>query len=495
MAMRHVKEQFSDWYGDAHAGKDTDSSLGYGFVPDADASQKFQADGTFYGAEHAGKDTHSELGPGFVPSAKASQELGFENYYGDEYAGRDNYSRLGPGMVPMEGANDSLYGEGAVGGADRRGANHIGTSEEDEVAWLQNQFGAGKQRKRVIPANPYEDSMMRLRTLARSKALDMTDAFSEYAAPGRDGNLGVMPKARFQAAMGFLFAGDISRALLKEIALKYAAGDVDYTEAGGFTKVKWKQFAIDFDETPCHEAAMSDFDEVLADPPFYAELRKLRSAATNKRLDLSDAFVEYAGTGREANLGIMAKNRFRAAMGTIFYGTELTGKTLTGVCKVYGTGDADPTEPGTFKKVLYRSFAADFDDRIEPMAAPPKPDPTAEIVGVMREMNLHCNHHSIDLQEDFEEVLGGKQKCSSDVISRTKFSQALGVVMGTAASPYQLSEPVIDAICAAYAAGKQIRSRPTQYGAQYESVQWREFCVDVMSLEHQPYLAARPKFR
>ena len=67
--------------------------------------------------------------------------------------------------------------------------------------------------------------------------------------------------------------------------------------------------------------------------------------------------------------------------------------------------------------------------------------------------------------------------------------------MGTAASPYQLSEPLIDAICRAYAAGKQVRSRPTPHGPQYESVQWREFCVDVMSLRQQPYLAARPHFR
>ena len=38
-------------------------------------------------------------------------------------------------------------------------------------------------------------------------------------------------------------------------------------------------------------------------------------------------------------------------------------------------------------------------------------------------------------------------------------AQALGVVMGTAASPYRLSEPLIDAICRAYAAGEQVRRR------------------------------------
>ena len=40
----------------------------------------------------------------------------------------------------------------------------------------------------------------------------------------------------------------------------------------------------------------------------------------NKKLDLTDAFSEYAGTGMEANLGRMAKYRFQCAMGTIFNG-------------------------------------------------------------------------------------------------------------------------------------------------------------------------------
>ena len=75
-----------------------------------------------------------------------------------------------------------------------------------------------------------------------------------------------MPKARFVSAMGFLFAGEISRTLLGAICLQYAAGDIDYTEEGGYQKVRWKQFALDFDEIPPHQAPMSDFEEILADP-------------------------------------------------------------------------------------------------------------------------------------------------------------------------------------------------------------------------------------
>ena len=41
-------------------------------------------------------------------------------------------------------------------------------------------------------------SMQQLRLAAQDTRLDMTDAFESYAGKGREGQLGIMPKNRFQ---------------------------------------------------------------------------------------------------------------------------------------------------------------------------------------------------------------------------------------------------------------------------------------------------------
>ena len=115
-------------------------------------------------------------------------------------------------------------------------------------------------------------------------------------------------------------------------------------------------------------------------------VQALRQCAQHRQLDLTDSFEEYAGTGRDANLGVMAKNRFRGAMGTcactcymhmhmwlqvprrdghavpygcrfrgamgtLFQGINLSSYTLNKICVVYNAGDPDPKEPGTCMKV------------------------------------------------------------------------------------------------------------------------------------------------
>ena len=125
-------------------------------------------------------------------------------------------------------------------------------------------------------------------------------------------------------------------------------------------------------------------------------VQALRQCAQHRQLDLTDSFEEYAGTGRDANLGVMAKNRFRGAMGTcactcactcymhmhmcmcmhmwlqvprrdghavpygcrfrgamgtLFQGINLSSYTLNKICAVYNAGDPDPKEPGTCMKV------------------------------------------------------------------------------------------------------------------------------------------------
>ena len=60
-----------------------------------------------------------------------------------------------------------------------------------------------------------------------------------------------MAKNRFQCAMGTIFNGiDLKRDVLIAICEAYATGDPDPSEEGGHMKVRWKQFAIDFDDFP-----------------------------------------------------------------------------------------------------------------------------------------------------------------------------------------------------------------------------------------------------
>ena len=235
----------------------------------------------------------------------------------------------------------------------------------------------------------------------------------------------------------------------------------------------------------------------------------LRDAAGNKQLDLTDAFSEYSGTGREAQIGIMLKDRFRSAMGVLFAGIRLEKALLDAICDAYGTGVPDRrgglskvqgTPPPLLlhftprgptlnpplplpPKVRWKQFAIDFDE-IPRKPPPPDPDPTDEIYAAMREMNVYTNRNAIDLAEDFENYLGGKDKCASDVMPTGVFKRALGVLLGRATSLYQIDEGVLDAICLAYKAGRPLPRDPSQY----EAVQWKEFAKDVNNMQAQPYL-------
>jgi len=331
-----------------------------------------------------------------------------------------------------------------------------------------------------LTGSALEAELQILRGKAQNKRLDLTDAFSEYAGSGREANIGLMMKSRFRAAMGTIFNGvGISHECLNGICLKYCAGDPDPGEPGGYLKVRWKQFAIDFDDIPLGARHLpADIDEKL-----YKGMQELRAEAVNKRLDMTDAFEEAcAGTGREANLGLMTKQGFRSVMGTLFHGIALSEWVLRGICKAYGAGDPDPRD-GAFQKVRWKQFAIDFDEIPLPVKALP-PDPTDEIRQAMTEMNEYCNKNAIDLANDFEEFMGGKDKCSSDLMPRTAFKRAMGVLLGRATSLYRHDEQILDAICKAYAAGKPEARNPNQY----EQVQWREFAGDVNRIKPQPFL-------
>ena len=58
---------------------------------------------------------------------------------------------------------------------------------------------------------------------------------------------------------------------------------------------------------------------------------------------MTDAMSEMAGTGREANLGIMSKRNFKAALGKLFFAVGLKEWVLTGICDMCTTRRPPPT--------------------------------------------------------------------------------------------------------------------------------------------------------
>ena len=95
------------------------------------------------------------------------------------------------------------------------------------------------------------------------------------------------------------------------------------------------------------EASRKADDAMFRDPVLLELMTELRATAVNLKIDMTDAFSEFVPHGPEGALGIMPKNRFRAALGTIFKGAKLSDAQLKQVSIAYGTGDPDPREPGT----------------------------------------------------------------------------------------------------------------------------------------------------
>ena len=197
--------------------------------------------------------------------------------------------------------------------------------------------------------------------VAIKQKLDLTDAFEEAAGKGRDASVGLMAKNRFATCLGLMFKGEVTKEAIGAICSAYGAGDPDPREPGTFTQVQFKEFALDFDNLVIPPEREPTGLELMSEAQ-RQEMTRLRVAARNKKLDLTDAFSEYAGTGMEANCGRMAKSRFQCAMGTIFNGIDLKRDVLIAICEAYATGDPDPSEEGGHMKVRWKQFAIDFDD-------------------------------------------------------------------------------------------------------------------------------------
>ena len=142
-------------------------------------------------------------------------------------------------------------------------------------------------------------------------------------------------------------------------------------------------------------------------PPHFLSLRgvhryTLRAAAANRKLDMSDAFEAYAGHSREANLGVMTKGRFQAAMGDIFKGVPQAALRI--ISREYGTGDPDRRDPGGFTHVRFKPFADDFDAIVLRKTEGPSIEEMGDMIPLMSKLRQVATKQKLDLTDAFEEV-------------------------------------------------------------------------------------------
>jgi hypothetical protein len=87
---------FNEGRTNVHASKDSETGLGYGMIPRADA-----ASDNFVANRHGWMDTHSNIGPGMVGTEDHQQREGFAAAYSEAHSGKDTEDHMDPGMVPQ----------------------------------------------------------------------------------------------------------------------------------------------------------------------------------------------------------------------------------------------------------------------------------------------------------------------------------------------------------------------------------------------------------
>ena len=286
------------------------------------------------------------------------------------------------------------------------------------------------------------DELTVLRRHAMSKQLDMTDAFEEQCGPGRERTMGYMDKTQFCGVMSNLFGfGALKRQVLVDICLVYGHGEPDL-QRGGFTNIRWRQFAIAFDLIePAEPEGVRPMPRWMAD-----EMRFLRRCAISRRLDMTDSFEEQCGPGREKNLGMMDRTQFISTLGMLFPGAELKPGVVEELCESYGVGDRDPRHGG-FRLVRWKQFAVDFDDVVPtptPSDSPPLPAWLQKELLLLRKYAINKR---LDLSDAFEEQCEPGLEKNLGVMDQTQFCCTMGVLFAGS-----VKYEVLEGVCKAYAA-------------------------------------------
>jgi hypothetical protein len=215
-----------------------------------------------------------------------------------------------------------------------------------------------------VPEIQYELQLMR--AAAQQKRLDMTDAFEEYSGTLQEKNTGIMTKNRFRSTMGTLFRGNLKKWVLDALCAQYGTGDPDPREAGTFRFVRWKQFAIDFDNVaPLPPPPLPD-----PTPEIVQAMRGMNEYCNLNGIDLAWDFEEHFGGKNACSSDICTRQKFVGALGVLLGRAtslyQLEGQLLDDICTAYAAGNVEGrTQPGygggkvQYTHVQWKEFALD----------------------------------------------------------------------------------------------------------------------------------------
>lgn len=215
-----------------------------------------------------------------------------------------------------------------------------------------------------VPEIQYELQLMRAD--AQQKRLDMTDAFEEYSGTLQEKNTGIMTKNRFRSTMGTLFRGNLKKWVLDAICAQYGTGDPDPREPGTYRYVRWKKFAIDFDNVPpLPPPPLPD-----PTPEIIEAMRGINEYCNLNGIDLAWDIEEHFGGKDKCTGDTCTRQKFVGALGVLLGRAtslyQLPEQTLDDICLAYKAGDVEArTAPGygggklQYTHVQWREFALD----------------------------------------------------------------------------------------------------------------------------------------
>jgi len=197
-----------------------------------------------------------------------------------------------------------------------------------------------------------------MRRFAIEHRLDLTDAFEEQCGPGRERAMGIMDQTQFEGALRVLFKASLTtkQDVVKSICNAYRASDG--------TNVRWKQFALDLDNTT--PVIDGDVGSPEIPEPLMGDLLEMRRFAQGKMLHLTYWFAEIFGKGtnpRERNLGICDDTQFSSVLNDAFK-LSVPQAVLKEIIHVWLSSDGH--------NVRWRQFATDFDAIPASPSAPPE---------------------------------------------------------------------------------------------------------------------------
>ena len=205
-----------------------------------------------------------------------------------------------------------------------------------------------------------------LRQCAQHRQLDLTDAFEEYSGTLQEKNTGIMTKNRFRSTMGTLFRGNLKKWVLDALCAQYGTGDPDPREPGTFRFVRWKQFAIDFDNVaPLPPPPLPD-----PTPEIVEAMRGMNAYCNLNGIDLAWDFEEHFGGKNACSSDICTRQKFVGALGVLLGRAtslyQLDGQLLDDICIAYAAGNVEGrTQPGygggkpQYTHVQWKEFALD----------------------------------------------------------------------------------------------------------------------------------------